>query len=623
MTLKRQEVERTKKLGAKYQKVNLKIQHQVKAVILDNETIIKLLAKPRNHEIIAKAKLHENELKQFYSNTHPELIFARVQPLLIDVKYDTFLKVYKNYAQPIINKIRTHYGKIFSAYGSSFEFDFNGNVEKAMEFDDLRRTIYNGISDREYWRNIGHTKALIEPQSVFVTATNAEGGIEIKHFPLKYLHDFEETESGLQYLILKFSPKDEDQGKNNVEYYYVYDSVNFYVYIKTNNGFQVFTDPEGNELVGPHGAKRCPCDFASNENMTTKIGLKKSRISDSVSDLYDYIFLKILYLIYKQYSAFGTQIKAQVRCEYKNEEKNVICDGHGTLGPIDRAKEFSFPGFTDQCPRCNSNKNTGTGGEVIEIPLEMQGNEQFINNIGNLYQRIDADSGILTFHSEDIDALEQKIYDDALGTGFGEGMRRQAVNDDQVMASMDDMSSNLADYSKSVEQVWEYSLDRAGEMFSTEDFVKSHIRLGRQYFLKSTEVLYQELELLLKSTSNHTLIDKKQNEIIMTEARTDDRLLRRNKRLKAVMPFSNYSPQYILSNREALNKDLLDLYDNSSQVLSIFELVYGPLEDFAIEMVNEDGIIDEGAAIKEIQKTFNEILVDYGLKSNEPNGSEP
>lgn len=507
----------------------------------------------------------------------------------------------------MVNKIDTHYAKIFSSFGSVFEFDFNGNVDALLSFEVLRTVVYNGISDKEYWENVGHTITLIEPNSVFLTGKDDEGNIKIKHIPLKHIHDVEEDEGGIKNIFLVFEQETGEPGaRKKTKFFFVYDEKFFYVLTESQAGFTTV-------MEGEHGAKKCPLAFASADNVDSRFILKKSRLSDSISDLFDYVILKVLYLNYKHFSAFGKEIKAQTRCTWKSEELNVACDGKGTLHPLRREQQFEFPFTSSNCPNCNDKgKNTGVGGEVITIPIEMQGNEAFLGNIGNLFQRIDADTGILTFHSEDLEKLEDKIFNDSMGFGFGEGFRRQAVNQDQVRASYDDIESNLNDYGKFIEQTWSYNIDRAGEMFS-ESFVKSIIKLGRNHFLKTTEQLYDEYALITKNTSNDALIDKKLTEIILTESRNDDRLLRRNKRIQQVIPFSTFTPEFVNKNLATLNAQQVDLYFNRTQAIAIFDTVNGPIEDWGREMRDEMGFVDEGKVILEIQKLLIEILKQYGL----------
>lgn len=501
----------------------------------------------------------------------------------------------------------THYTKIFSSFGSVFEFDFNGNVDALLSFELLRSVVYNGIPDKDYWEKIGNIIALTEPNSIFLTGKDDEGRIMIKHIPLKHIHDVEEDEGGIKNIFLEFEKETGEPGsRKKMKFFFVFDEKFFYVLTESQAGFTFI-------MQGEHGSRKCPVAFASAENIDSKFILKKSRLSDSISDLFDYVILKVLYLNYKHFSAFGKEIKAQTRCTWKSEEMNVACDGKGTLNPILRDQDFQFPMIgNSNCPSCNGNKNTGVGGEVVEIPIEMQGNEAFLGNIGNLFQRIDADTGILQFHSDDLDKLEDKIFNDSIGFGFGEGFRRQAVNQDQVRASYDDIESNLNDYGKFIEQTWSYNIDRAGEMFS-DSFVKSIIKLGRNHFLKTTEQLYSEYETITKNTSNDALIDKKLTEIILTESRNDDRLLRRNKRIQQVIPFSTFTPDFVNKNLANLNAQQVDLYFNRTQAIAIFDAVNGPIEDWGREMTDETGFVNEAKVILEIQKLLIEILNEYGL----------
>lgn len=606
---------------------------------LSQEEILNLIEQPKNREILDTAKRYELELKHFYARDYTDayndnVVCERARPLLTGKKFTKFKEVYQNYALPLVNKVQTHYSKIFSSFGGVFEYRFNGEkIDAQVAFEDSLNTIYNGISDKEYWSENGHVLVNTQPNSIFLTTTKKDGLLRIKHIPLDHIHDVEANEAGIEYVIIQNKIKVDDK---DLKMFHVFDDTFFHILLEKSSGFQFVEFEEDGTIkeleqinFKEHGAKSCPAVFASAKLLNepgNEFILRKSLISDSIPDLYDYVILKTLYLHYKQFSAFGKEIRAQTRCSYKDEELNVSCDGKGFLNPIFGNKTSKYPLGGNICPTCaEKNKNKGVGGEVVEIPIEMQGNEAYIANLPNLFQRINADSSILTFHSDDIKSLEDKILSDSIGSGFGEGFRRQAVNADQVMFSYDDIESNLNREAKSIEKTWSYSVNRAGEMFSSS-FVDSLIKLGRNHLLKTTEQLYEELKIISSTTSNLALIGKKKKEILLTESRNNDRLIRRSSRLDQVVPFMEYSAEYVSTNKDTLfqiSPEGVDLYYSKTQVLAIFEALNGPVEDFGAGIINEFGEPDEEAAIKKIREELLNIMKNNGLTNDREQPGEP
>lgn len=587
-------------------------------MILSLEQIKEKIQSPKNRDLLDQAKENERELKLFYSKSgDSKLIQDLIRPIISGKKLSKFNKVYKNWTKPIINKIETHYSKVFTSPGAVFDFDFGDNIDAKIGFDLIREGIYSGVSDIKYWEKLGHPIKITQPDSCYVTGTSKEGAINIKHVPLKYIHDIDATEKGVEYLIVKKKIKIDGVERT---FYHVWDDVYSYNLVEGEEGVELVVI-NNQAQVFEHGAKKCPVERASTDYLDTdNFILMKSIISDSIPDLYEYLILKTFYEYYKYYSAFGKEIKAQTRCDYKSEEDNVVCRD-GQLSVMHPGKEFRM--YHDKsCPKCGGGDKGDLFGEIIEIPLMMQGNSDFLGNLGALFNRVDADTGILTFHSEDLEKIESKIYSDSIGMGFGEGFRRQAVNQDQVRASYDDIESNLNDYGRYTEQTVKYNLDRAAEMWS-ESFTSSVYKYGKNHFIKDTGILYEELKTIKETTSNDAMIDKKMQEILMTESRNDQKLLKRAKRIQQVIPFNGFTDEYVSSNLEslrAMNSDAVDIYLNKFQVISIFEAVHGPLSEFGSGILNEFGLPDEGTTIKEINKLFIQILDEYGLRTSAESG---
>lgn len=588
----------------------------------DIEEIKKVILKPENEESLKTAKLMEKQLSHFFTGQHvDDVIFIPVGKILTDKKYTVFKNTYKTWTKPIVNRVKTHYGKVFTASGGRVTNVFEGSEseEKQLAFNEMLTTVYTGVPDFKYWESIGINLSFYTPNSTFITAQK-DGEIVIKHAPLDSVRSVKCDESGIRHIVYCYEQK---VNGDTQKVYYSYDDLNFYALTHGQDGkLQVMTSTDGSLMAGPHGAKKNPVTFVSSELVEGAADhgfvLRKSRITDSIGDLFSYAVLKTFYLSYKYYGAFGKEIKAQTRCNYKSEELNIRCDGRGNVMALN--PELSSVIGDGTCPQC-ATKNTGILGEIVSIPIEMQGEKNFVANISQMFQRIDADTGILEFHSSDIEALEAKIKTDCIGRGFGSAINNQAVNRDQVRVSYDDIESNLNEFSRYLTQTWNYSVNRAGEMYSSE-FRKYHRVLGKKYFLKSSRELIEELGKLAQVTNDQALIDIKTHELIETETRNNPKAEKRAQRIRQVKPFNDFSLNYMAANQDGMrliNADAVDLFFNFNQVLSIFESEHGRLEEFAARSIQEE-VRPETQVIQEIQAELYSILDTYGIRTNAANG---
>ncbi len=489
----------------------------------------------------------------------------------------------------------THYLKIYDAHGRVMNFQFE-SLNSHLRFEDKTEGIYNGVGGDEYWKNNGHKLCLLEPNSLHLKGTDAEGNTLVKKIPVESIHDIDADEAGVKWVVIKEEDKI-DQGKF---YYHVYDGLNFSVWQKSNdsNGFEMVSLDDSSLFSGinQHGAERCPADFIFNENQSTdNFIIKKSILSDSIKDFYSYVILKTFYENYKYFGAFGKEIVPKQRCDYKDKESGARCY-NGTLRSNDPSSGFE----PQSCPACSSQKNSQVMGAVYEIPIEMQGNETFISNFDKMFKRIDADAGILQFQAEDIEALKSDIESDCIGKGFGLSVRKQAINQDQVRSNFDDQESNLIFFSERVETTWSNDLDTVRQIMSMTGSVS--ITLGRKYFLKSTVELYGELDQIQKSTSNVAVINNKLDEIVLTENKHNQRFLERKKLFSVLQPYSAFPYEYVKEIRETAPPLSIAMYDRFQEVLSEFEFLNGPIETFGIE------IEDKRVRIDSIRKEFKNIL---------------
>lgn len=570
-------------------------------MILTDTQAVERIKNPLNESSLNLARTQEKELRQFYSNDFPNLVLDKVQPWLLDQKFTAFKMKSANHSQDIVKSVLTHYKKVFSASGKNLKIDFGDDAKTTIEFQDKRNDLIEGVSDFKYFSTLGHRIAMIEPNSVYVTGLDDTDEIKTKRFQLKSIHDVHSTARGIEYLII-FKIKIID-GKE-VKHYFVWDDVSLRIYIEGAGGkIELLEDGK------PHLMTVCPAVFAYPENM--KIGnfvFKRSILSDNIKDFYAFNILRTFYFVYKANSAYGREIRAKTRCDHK-AGKNY-CNG-GIMFPNDGGESTG-----QECPNCS--KNPSIMGEIIEIPIAQQANEDFVKNIPNLFRRENADVTVLTFHADDISNYKQEIEESLIGKGFGSASRKMALNVDQVAINYDSQEANLDEYRDGVQTVYNFVMSRSGELFS-QSFERFDLFLGNKYFLKSVEQLYNELGQVIKTTSNAADIQQKQNEIVLTENRHDPDYLERHRLIQTIQPFALLGNEWLQKNRGAISARqprAIALYDNFNQCVQIFETIHNVrIEKFGVDM-------EPIARVKKIAEELFRIL-DEIVFFHEPEPEPP
>lgn len=562
------------------------------------EEIPELLQKPKNHGLLATLSEAVDERTAFLTAGENRYVLETVKKILTPQKYERFKQVYRNHALPLIAKIRSQYRKVLSAQGGGFTADFGENTEARASFDTVRKNLFRGGSDTDFWDVRGIPTILSCPASVLLVARDPEmdNQVAARMYGLSAIYDFDAHEGGLQYLVLRFE-RETDGAKTvaaAIEDFYVYDETRLRHFEKVKDTFDLVTDVE-------HGCSAIPATilFENGENPRVQV----SPLDDVMADLYELCILTTFYKNYKYFSAFGKEIKAEIRCDYRTEES--FCK-EGQLLALDGSQTFG------KCPKCT--KNEGVMGEIVHIPLIQQSDDAFLGNLEKMFKRIDADTAILEFHAGDLEELKSRILQDVLGEGFGQAYRMDAVNKDQVASGFDTQEGRLTHVKKCIEKSWSYLLERAAELHNPS-FRSLSFRLGHRFFLKSFEQLTSELKLLKDNGASYAQIQQKEEELVQSEHQRAPRQLTRYQIIKALQPFSGFSQATVFANLQALAQAQprdVSLYLNFDRLLQRFEAANGRVEEFGIAK-------DLDARIEDIRAAFYELLTQIISDNGETN----
>lgn len=554
--------------------------------IEDIEDIKALIQKNPSRGDLDFAAEHERELKLYTEDVGKQIIFDVVRQRLMPDAFAIFKREYKNPCISLYSHISEHFAKVYDAHGSVFSIDFGNKINTEARFRELRKIAY-GANDSVFWRRYGHDIIIKEPNSVFVTG-RIGADIKIKHYPLSQIKAVDTDIEGIKWIVLE-----------DAENYFCYDSQNVWTVSKD---FETYDFIE-------HGAIVCPVTWASNDCMFNgNYNIRKSVLSDKVRDgsLMHFLINSNTMAYYKAKSAFDTKVRPQ-------GEEEVLKIEQLQRQASDPDHELSHEQMMLRIKSIRDNDPDMMGGTIKISPARLT-DSVFVDAIIGAIQNIPANVDSLRYHDEYLGNTALNILNSVTGADIGIALQNRAVNQEQVAANVDGKERTLKEFGSNVEGTWNFTLSRLGEILTNGNKFTAYLKLGERYFLKSEELLLRELEQLLKGTSNLAAIEQKQSEIYLTKNRHNPKALERYNLIKLLQPLAALPQSYISDHRMALNPDVVSSYENFPQVLAIFEVYFGSIENFATQ---EDTL---AAKYKLIKVEFDKIEQKlYGTTTNTQN----
>ncbi len=553
---------------------------------------------------LRKAKEHQEELKQFYYDKHPELIFNEVDPILTPQKLTYFKKVWQNPTKSIISHAETHFAKIMGPANRIIRAEFGRDLNSATDYNQHRVVQYGGISDLKWWQEYGVKLILTEPNAVLLTTKDSDDNPFTILVHLESIFDIHADHSGIHYIIFVEKRKD-DKGKEFKLYYY-YDDENFWIFREEGQGLTVVTEVVNGELVfatGKHGFFACPANFLYPEDrFPDNHIIKKSPLTDSIELLYEYSIWHTFIKHYKYFGAFGKEVTPEKQCSGFRNEGGDYCTG-GMYYKGEGAKPTN-------CTMCK-NKNKGLMGEVDEIPINQQRDASGdFADWSRVFFRVDPDHNVLIFQKKDLEDSRQLVLDNILGQGFGQN-RDGVVGETatRVRASFEGQEDTLNEVKTNVQDSWRFTLTAGGYMWNSNTFTHANVFLTNKFFLKSVSEQIEEYGELTKVTSNAAVLQQKQLEIVMSQHRNDEALMSRFEIVKVLQPYSLLN-QEIIRTDTTLNPTLKQMNQQFPEILGEWELDNGPVEANFMMTNNKSALLDK------VRAELFQILDNYNEQTN-------
>lgn len=558
-------------------------------VILSDIEIKERIKNPLNRDELSTACKMEQELLAFCSRKeNQEYILQFVEDMVVKEKYDSFKKEYLNATVDIIDNVRTQYKKVFNAHERNINFEFD-DPDAQIEFINLRKVLYNGISDNQYFEYSTEI-ALYKPHNIlFIIPDEKLGGQpNVMEYRINKVWDIECSNSGIEFIIFKEESKETDETT-----YFGCDSEKYFSITKKQGliiaenyvFFETFDTP--------------PATWVWNYNLPDTYILKKSILYDSLSYLYDYSVTWNGNAMYKRGSAYPTEFYAKAL--QKEKAKDAPHKSNSNIPTLDTDDFFgqSVPNaaFIENS-KPKDPKKLGTKVELDVLRMNPDKLDAYIR--ANF--RLESDKDILLFHAENIEKQRIEILEQICGKGFGQSTTREAINVEQVMMNFDSQESNLDKYRDIIQQSWKYANEIAAKIFSTT-YEGCSLWLGDEYFLRSIEQLGSEVEQMKKAGYPQPDIFEKINKIRLTQNKHNPSYLKRSEILVRLQPLQNFDAEFIRSQGQYLQNTLpreYTLYVNFQTVVDLFEQQNGKINQYKPDEFFE-------SRVEEIRRMFYEI----------------
>jgi hypothetical protein len=547
-------------------------------MILSTEKIFELIKKPKNAAILKEAVIEEKTLKAYATGENKHLIIDECLKMLVPERQPKFKESFGLHTKPLIDKVATHFQRIFDATGrvidnkffdSEQKQDFENYVSKCYESASKNK---NGLSSEYYYKHIGLESILFEPNNIalidFSITKNDQGAydkIDKRNEPfvstvnIKQIWDIDSSARGIEYLIIY---NEYLKNTQKTKQFFVVDDLNYTLFELNKSGNPQLI------LQNRHNFECVPATHISSYNKYKgNYTIKKSPISDSLDDLYAWILLKNFSKMYGWESGVPTQLQPKFKCD-NTHHTGVHCN-NGIFKLND--------GQSAYCEKCQRKSQEKTAwGKVVEIPmeyLETESAERFMK----LFSYVDFNTDVMRFHEEDLSKKEEKIISDIIGKSQNSVSKsKEARNEIDVQSDTEDMRRVLASVSEMIEQTWQFTDSLIAKARNYNSYVSSSIFLGRGYMLQSKEKYYNEYDLLRKAGADDFLLNKKLSEIIETEYGYDKNFVDVFGMVAGIVPFRNIPTEKIYEHFDKFktNEDTeLDLYVRLYSATWIQELI--------------------------------------------------
>ena len=425
------------------------------------------------------------------------------------------------------------------------------------------------LDTRNYIEKVGRRAFKCKPQTIVVVDKDANGIPYYVTVELDKLMSYELTpcKQFFKYIIFHHSDGYDELGKYKKIAFY---DDEFYRVVEVRDGAYSLV------LETPHNLGYCPARWFIDTPLNTKDDCKRfaplSAVLGSMSEWQQFH----AYSYYAEhYGVFPVVEYAAAVCE------DEYCVNGMVSVPMENG-EMSTP---TACRTCTANKFSGAG-TAIKINPKIDNDE---NDVSGYFRFISPPTSNLEFEQSKQDQRENFIKVNT--TGFNDMMNKEAINADQVRSLMEDRKKPLLKLAGICNRLHKWMVSTAIKLAIDVD-VMVHANYGTEWFLL-TEAQLQELFVGAKTAGMpESEIDQIYKLLIETKYKGDPQTVRK------LMIENNLNPAPYSTLEECYKKlemgvmQLEDLYikANFTKFVSRFERENGSLVDFGTDITFEQKI---------------------------------
>jgi hypothetical protein len=568
-------------------------------IFKDEDEVIAFVKAQHNKAYVERAYEKQCQLTALYEQERPKLedIKDRWYHFVAQEKKIFYRASYVNHSRKLILKIESHFGKIFNANGGNSEYFFK-DENKVNSFNSFLGDINYGKGLFRTMKN-DYLRLLISKPSSLIEVKKEDKSAETKVTCISRVWSIKLDKDYIEAVAIV------DKIKDGAKYYSVFDDT--YEWSVKQKSEYYFVE----EKKEHYAINCCPFVFVSSKVLYSDNYVERASLIETVfDDLKTYNTYKLFDTRSKFKSGFEKSISSETSNSKGQRNKPLQTNINSARMAND---DFTYPSELFDAAQLNT-QNNDLFGVDLQIPFNQAMSPEFAQNLKNLFFQFEGNSDLLKFRQEDLDREEERILESVCGNGFGkndeQGVVRTAT---EVMASFTSQQDVLIEQKQKIETVIISIIDILGKMFS-KSYKACSIDLGDQFFLKSTDQLYTELEMLHKVDANAAIISDKRKEIFIYSTGGKKDALNRFELIEMLQPFTNIPNDMYIKNIVYYKSSYpfeCYMYDNFAQILSRFENKYQPIDRYAATL-NLTSLFD---AFETIEPLFNEVAKEMYNRS--------
>lgn len=540
-------------------------------MVLSDNDIRELIKNPKNKSLLNQGIEHENRINALCNGTNSDFILSEYAAMHVEGIKGVIMSKFNMHGQSWLSlgtgTVFTHYQKIFdTADGEEKHYHFS-DTNEMIDFFEYLDTVYGNFCNgqngqKDFYRNLVLSDILYNPNTKYVVdfKENQDANSPIiLRIPLKKIHDYEEINGRVVYLITKhfYNEKNVEVEQNKAKYiiYRIYTETDYRVYKQEYSSLTLISESE-------HKFSYCPVWSASNYNFSaSNYILKKSPISDSIADIYNWTLIKNISKYYNWQKGSPPSTGIIASCKYANvehENYGSMCTNgffYVDKNEIDSNGKKRFTIHT--CPDCEKKKKEkfqlGKQTDIFyeDIFHKNGAKPELLKVVRDSLGHIETNTKYLEVITSWLANEESRIKGHIIGEGFNQAQSKEAFNKDYINVSTDDKQNNLGSFAAAME-ILQSALEIAiaeGRYFS---FQGLYINYGREYFLKDSSEIQKEILDLCEKGGDVFLLLQKMNTHQKSKRKGDIVMQTLGEITLAVIPYTDMPIAKVIEQKDKL-----------------------------------------------------------------------